>query len=173
MRTHAELHGEPISELIYVHSKLMIVDDYLAICGSANINDRSMIGKRDSEIAVIIKDESYESGTMNNEVFPSGKFVGELRKHLFREHLGLLGEITDKGIDVTDPVCDKFYRDTWIKIADDNTEIYENVFQCIPSDSATNFEELRTYQEKEPLAHSDPFAAKKMLLDVKVIFLVS
>jgi len=25
------------------------------ICGSANINDRSMLGKRDSEIAVIIE----------------------------------------------------------------------------------------------------------------------
>lgn len=33
----------------------MIVDDKIAICGSANINDRSMIGKRDSEIAVLIE----------------------------------------------------------------------------------------------------------------------
>jgi phosphatidylserine/phosphatidylglycerophosphate/cardiolipin synthase-like enzyme len=38
-----------------VHSKLLIADDHLVICGSANINDRSMLGKRDSEIAVIIK----------------------------------------------------------------------------------------------------------------------
>lgn len=33
----------------------MIVDDRLMICGSANINDRSLIGKRDSEIAVVIE----------------------------------------------------------------------------------------------------------------------
>jgi phospholipase D1/2 len=37
---------------IYVHSKMMIVDDYYAIVGSANINERSMSGDRDSEIAM-------------------------------------------------------------------------------------------------------------------------
>jgi hypothetical protein len=44
-----------VTELIYVHSKLLIADDKLVICGSANINDRSMLGKRDSEIAVVIE----------------------------------------------------------------------------------------------------------------------
>jgi phospholipase D1/2 len=34
---------------IYVHSKLMIVDDRVVICGSANINDRSMMGDRDRQ----------------------------------------------------------------------------------------------------------------------------
>ena len=33
----------------------MIVDDNLVICGSANINDRSLSGKRDSEVALIIQ----------------------------------------------------------------------------------------------------------------------
>lgn len=55
LRNHARLNSEPITELVYVHSKLMIVDDKTVICGSANINDRSLIGKRDSEIAVIIE----------------------------------------------------------------------------------------------------------------------
>ena len=31
----------------------MLVDDLWAIVGSANINDRSMLGYRDSELAVI------------------------------------------------------------------------------------------------------------------------
>jgi phospholipase D1/2 len=44
-----------VSELIYVHSKLLIADDRLVICGSANINDRSLLGSRDSEIAVVIE----------------------------------------------------------------------------------------------------------------------
>jgi phospholipase D1/2 len=52
LRTHAELLGVPVTELIYVHSKLMIVDDDFVILGSANINDRSMLGRNDSEIAV-------------------------------------------------------------------------------------------------------------------------
>eukprot|EP01063_Lacrimia_lanifica_P033653 TRINITY_DN6044_c0_g1_i1.p1 TRINITY_DN6044_c0_g1~~TRINITY_DN6044_c0_g1_i1.p1 ORF type:complete len:883 (+),score=219.95 TRINITY_DN6044_c0_g1_i1:1-2649(+) len=37
---------------IYVHSKLIIVDDRLFIVGSCNVNDRSMAGDRDTEIAV-------------------------------------------------------------------------------------------------------------------------
>lgn len=38
--------------MIYVHSKGMIVDDEFVILGSANINQRSMEGTRDTEIAV-------------------------------------------------------------------------------------------------------------------------
>lgn len=34
----------------YVHSKVMIIDDQTVICGSANCNDRSMLGYHDSEI---------------------------------------------------------------------------------------------------------------------------
>ncbi len=44
-----------VSELVYVHSKLMIVDDMVTIIGSANINDRSMLGNRDSELAIIVQ----------------------------------------------------------------------------------------------------------------------
>ncbi|KAL6125715.1 hypothetical protein ACLB2K_073769 [Fragaria x ananassa] len=38
--------------MIYVHSKGMIVDDKLVILGSAHINQRSMEGTRDTEIAM-------------------------------------------------------------------------------------------------------------------------
>ena len=38
--------------MIYVHSKGMIVDDEYVILGSANINQRSMEGTRDTEIAM-------------------------------------------------------------------------------------------------------------------------
>jgi phospholipase D1/2 len=38
--------------MIYVHAKGMIVDDELVIMGSANINQRSMDGSRDTEIAM-------------------------------------------------------------------------------------------------------------------------
>jgi phospholipase D1/2 len=36
----------------YVHSKLMIVDDQYLILGSANLNERSLAGNRDSEICL-------------------------------------------------------------------------------------------------------------------------
>lgn len=38
--------------MIYVHSKGMIVDDEFVIMGSANINQRSLEGTRDTEIAM-------------------------------------------------------------------------------------------------------------------------
>lgn len=40
----------------------MIVDDRKVIIGSANINDRSMLGTRDSELAVLIEDTNFIDG---------------------------------------------------------------------------------------------------------------
>jgi len=54
LRTHSIINNEPVTELIYVHSKIMLIDDEIALIGSANINDRSLLGNRDSEIAVMI-----------------------------------------------------------------------------------------------------------------------
>ena len=45
-----------VTEQIYPHVKLMIVDDRTVIVGTANINDRSLLGDRDSEIALYIHD---------------------------------------------------------------------------------------------------------------------
>lgn len=42
--------GPIATSQIYVHSKLMIVDDRIAVIGSSNINDRSLLGSRDSEV---------------------------------------------------------------------------------------------------------------------------
>ena len=41
---------------VYIHSKICIVDDRLVIIGSANINERSQRGDRDSELAAVIRD---------------------------------------------------------------------------------------------------------------------
>jgi phospholipase D1/2 len=43
-RTHGLFGDGPKTEMIYIHSKLMIVDDRFMIIGSANINDRSLLG---------------------------------------------------------------------------------------------------------------------------------
>ena len=50
--TMGEVFRETKRHMIYVHSKMMIVDDAYIIVGSANINERSMGGTRDTEIAV-------------------------------------------------------------------------------------------------------------------------
>ena len=54
LRNHDVISNKPVTEIIYVHSKLLIVDDKYAILGSANINDRSMKGDRDSELAILV-----------------------------------------------------------------------------------------------------------------------
>uniref|UniRef100_A0A6P7FC96 Phospholipase n=1 Tax=Diabrotica virgifera virgifera TaxID=50390 RepID=A0A6P7FC96_DIAVI len=169
LRTHSTLNSEPITELIYVHSKLMIVDDKKVICGSANINDRSLIGKRDSEVAVLIEDEIFEDGVMNGKTFPSGKFAGSLRKYLFKEHLGILEKQTSQflNIDVTDPVIDSFYKDVWYKTAELNTEFYEKVFHCLPTDSVETFADLTKNREGKPLWVNEFSRSDKMLESIQ------
>ena len=48
----AKIFRESMRFPIYVHAKMMIVDDIYIIIGSANINQRAMAGTRDTEIAV-------------------------------------------------------------------------------------------------------------------------
>ncbi|RRT54311.1 hypothetical protein GW17_00044894 [Ensete ventricosum] len=52
LRTYGRLFdGSPlVTNQVYVHSKLMIIDDREVLIGSANINDRSLLGSRDSEV---------------------------------------------------------------------------------------------------------------------------
>jgi phosphatidylserine/phosphatidylglycerophosphate/cardiolipin synthase-like enzyme len=49
-----ELLDQPVTEQIYVHSKLLIADDRVAILGSANINDRSQLGVTRQAVAQVV-----------------------------------------------------------------------------------------------------------------------
>ncbi|KAG9066893.1 hypothetical protein KI688_012805 [Linnemannia hyalina] len=82
-----------VTEQLYIHSKLMIVDDRIIIIGSANINDRSQVGYRDSEIAIIIEDSETVTSKMNGVEYQAGKIAHGLRTDLFKEHLGLLPHV--------------------------------------------------------------------------------
>jgi phospholipase D1/2 len=84
MRNWSVLMGKLVQEIIYVHSKLMIVDDKYVICGSANINDRSLLGKRDSEIAAVIKDEEFLDSILNKQSVKVGRYAYSLRKKIFK-----------------------------------------------------------------------------------------
>ena len=48
------------SKSIFVHSKVVMVDDKLLVVGSANLNDRSFVGDRDSELGVLLCATSIE-----------------------------------------------------------------------------------------------------------------
>jgi phospholipase D1/2 len=70
--------------MVYVHSKGMIVDDEYVIVGSANINQRSLAGSRDTEIAVGAYQPRHAGGRGRP---PRGKVFG-YRMSLWEEHLG-------------------------------------------------------------------------------------
>lgn len=84
LRTHDILCGKLVSELIYVHSKLMIVDDEHVIIGSANINDRSQVGNRDSEVCLRFSGGQRVPSTLGGRPFQAQKFAKSLRIRLMK-----------------------------------------------------------------------------------------
>jgi len=83
--TPASLVRSSLRHPIYVHSKMMIVDDDYIIVGTANINQRSLGGNRDTEIAV----GGFQPGHTGEEEDgePRGQ-IHTFRMSLFAAHLG-------------------------------------------------------------------------------------
>uniref|UniRef100_A0A2I2ZFT6 Phospholipase n=1 Tax=Gorilla gorilla gorilla TaxID=9595 RepID=A0A2I2ZFT6_GORGO len=163
LRTHGELGGHPVSELIYIHSKVLIADDRTVIIGSANINDRSLLGKRDSELAVLIEDTETEPSLMNGAEYQAGRFALSLRKHCFSV---ILGVNTRPDLDLRDPICDDFFQ-LWQDTAESNANIYEQIFRCLPSNATRSLRTLREYVAVEPLATVSPPLARSELTQVQ------
>ena len=172
-----------VTEIIYVHSKLMIIDDHMAICGSANINDRSLLGQRDSEVGMIINDLEEEDGVLNGKPVRVGKFCSSWRKRLF-SYETLIGTIrvtfvvlvadcsrlmlgipydNPQKIDIGDPVCDTFYE-YFRAVAKKNTLIYEEVFATLPSDRVRKFDQVGQYTEVDKLKDTDPIQVRMLFL---------
>ena len=181
MRNWSVLMGKLVQEIVYVHSKLMIVDDKYVICGSANINDRSLIGQRDSEIAAVVRDAEFKSSVLNSKKVQVGKYAYSLRKKIFeyisslkkviflnvlfvlliytkRLHLGIHFE-NPKRINVNDCVSDEFYN-FFKGTSSQNTRIYDEVFKCLPSDNILNFNTLANYSNSDCLVKQDPLQVK-------------
>ncbi|XP_078734754.1 phospholipase D1-like [Lampetra fluviatilis] len=163
LRTHAELAGTLVTELIYVHSKLMIVDDRTVIIGSANINDRSMLGKRDSEMAVMVEDTEFQESVMDGQPYQAGRFAYNLRNCCFRLVLGLLDS---PHVDISDPISDHFYKEVWMSTAAINATVYEKVFMCLPSDFVLSLKDLENWGQN-PLMQTDPAQAREELQKVQ------
>lgn len=83
------------TEQLYIHAKCMIVDDRIAIIGSANINERSMRGNRDSEVAAIIRDKHFIESKMDGVSYKVAHFAHTLRMRLMREHMGVDVDLLD------------------------------------------------------------------------------
>ena len=74
---------------IYVHAKVVVIDDVLAMIGSDNMNRRSWT--HDSELSIAILDEQRdERGPGDPAGLGDGarRFARDLRLRLWREHLG-------------------------------------------------------------------------------------
>ncbi|KAF8884660.1 hypothetical protein BD779DRAFT_1536317 [Infundibulicybe gibba] len=168
-----------VSELLYIHTKLMIVDDRRVIMGSANINDRSQKGDGDSEIALVVEDTDTIETTMNGRPFMASRFAASLRRKLFREHLGLIRPQIPRKEDpptsfmkpaptpnedetnqqedqlVADPIADSTIH-LWNSTAHKNREIFHEVFRPVPNDIVRDWQLYDTHVPKVKAGHVVP-----------------
>ncbi|CAF4895451.1 unnamed protein product, partial [Rotaria sp. Silwood1] len=163
MRNWDILMDTLITEIIYVHSKLMIVDDRMCICGSANINDRSLQGSRDSEFCLAVEDDEMIDSQLNGQKQKVGLFSSTWRKKLFRQLLGIKNE---EEMSVDDPCSDEFYE-YFRRRAKANAQIYEEVFNTLPTNRVRTFIEVTEYTQKSKLRDTDPLAAHKKCKQIK------
>ncbi|KAK5721317.1 hypothetical protein LTR17_014687 [Elasticomyces elasticus] len=156
-----------IQEELYIHGKVLIVDDRIVICGSSNINDRSQLGFHDSELSIVMEDTNTLESTMDGRPYKAGHHAASLRRMLWREHLGLLpAQSLDATNDpnaqppgdsdndwftnddhndfVADPLSDELWQ-TWTEQATTNTEIFRHLFHADPDDNVKNFEEYDNF----------------------------
>ncbi|CAO3630936.1 unnamed protein product [Mucor hiemalis] len=165
-----------VTEELYIHAKLLIADDRVVIMGSANLNDRSQCGDRDSEIAMLTEDKDMIPSRMNGEPYQASRFAATLRRQLWKEHLGLIDEeeidiVNDAmlplpvpQIDFTQTKEDHWVMDPlddetlirWNNTAATNTKAFREVFHCVPDDTVTNWDEYKNFHpdpEKISLGH--------------------
>jgi hypothetical protein len=146
LRTHQEFKNSIETEMVYIHSKLMIIDDRKAVIGSANINDRSMMGYKDSEICMIVEDILHVDSTMDGRPYRAGPFCFNLRMKAWGDNMGLKAE--DFGV-MEDPLCDEFWG-RFKSLARNNTRLYEKAFPgLIPANKITKITQM--YQLVEGL----------------------
>mmetsp|Transcript_13099 Transcript_13099/g.28296 ORF Transcript_13099/g.28296 Transcript_13099/m.28296 type:complete len:915 (-) Transcript_13099:135-2879(-) len=126
---------------IYVHSKMMIVDDDVALIGTANINQRSMDGCRDSEIMMT----SWQPDHLATE-----ETIAKGDIHAFRLHIwaSITGQINEA---FRNPSChecvnamNKIADQNWQKYIADNTVDMESHLLPFPLEYAAGNIKPRT-----------------------------
>ncbi|EKM74848.1 hypothetical protein AGABI1DRAFT_132820 [Agaricus bisporus var. burnettii JB137-S8] len=168
-----------VTELLYIHSKVMIVDDRRVIMGSANINDRSQKGDGDSEICLVVEDTDMIQSTMNGEPYDVSRFASSLRRKLYREHLGLIRPQMADGCEeqtdfmqpaplpnpdetgeeedqlVADPISEQTER-LLRETAHSNREIFSEIFKNVPTNVVRNWKTYDNYVPKVKTGHVAP-----------------
>lgn len=154
-----------VTEQCYVHSKLLIVDDAVAIIGSANCNDRSLLGTGDTEIAAVIVDGEAKSMDLGNGVrVITRKFARDLRMRLWGKFLGQeIKTVEEKNGSFTvsestrrfSPWFNRITPDLAVEkpassavwrgirtLADHNSTAYQRVFTNVPRDSFLRYDNV-------------------------------
>ena len=144
---HQVTEKKSITEQIYVHSKVLLVDDEIAIIGSANLNDRSLTGDRDSEVCLKFTDIPSQ-GT---------NFCRSLRLKLWNVFLGR--DVSNKN-----PESLEMFQ-FWKHTAKTNADIFEKVFKFAPNDKIKDYEKLKKYGKERvaKLAEMKPEESRKEL----------
>lgn len=140
LRAWEELNGMPATEQIYIHSKLLIADDSVAVIGSCNINDRSMLGGRDSELAAIIRGKQSKLITINGQDrYAVSEVVHNFRVNLWKKIFGLSMSSCHPRIQPAKSLQAVLNQPaapaTWQaiqEVAENNTKSYNESFQFIP-----------------------------------------
>lgn len=178
-----------VSELVYIHDKLLIVDDRLVIIGSANINDRlemekvkniiafivhltnpsarSMLGNRDSEVAMLIEDRELVPSYMNGEEYRASKFALSLRIQLWKEHLGLLD--FENWESLLDPDDENLVRNccapTDLPVHEEHSSSTAPSGPTVNHSDSGNDEEIRGYEADEAVRLLDRVSRTRSVYD--------
>jgi phospholipase D1/2 len=156
-----------VQEELYIHGKVLIVDDKTVICGSSNINDRSQLGIHDSELSIVMTDTKTLPSKMAGKEYEAGYHAATLRRYLWREHLGLLhpqdldaskdinAQPPEDGLNdphegetyefVADPLSDEVWE-MWTSRATRNTEVFEKLFHADPANCSKSMNLAISYR---------------------------
>ncbi|GAA5895994.1 hypothetical protein JCM5296_003164 [Sporobolomyces johnsonii] len=181
-----------VTEETYIHSKLMIIDDRRVIMGSANLNDRSQNGDRDSEIACMYEDEDLIESRMDGKPYMAARFAATLRRKLWKNHLGLsppqfcpsgpeepvTAAMRMVGIPQRDEtnsredqlVMDPLSTETeqlWKSTAEKNAAIFDDVFHCVPSAKVETWEQYKAFVPQHPIRTGHVADLNRPIQDIK------
>ncbi|GAA5890842.1 hypothetical protein JCM6882_008832 [Rhodosporidiobolus microsporus] len=166
-----------VTEQCYIHSKLLIVDDDRVLIGSANINDRSQNGDRDSEVAIVIEDDNKIDSFLAGRPAKVSRFAATLRRQLYKEHLGLAPpqmcpphereepvtpQMKPVGVALPDQTMsreDQLVMDPCLPetetllrgTAATNADIFDDVFHCVPSPKVETWEQYKNHVPQAPI----------------------
>lgn len=176
-----------VQEELYIHAKLLIADDRVVLCGSSNLNDRSQLGSHDSELTIVCEDTRVLESTMDSQPYKAGYHAASLRRHLWREHLGLIeAQELDASKDpnaqpptvamndeysgeewefVADPLGDKVW-DLWTKQATINTNQYRYLFRADPDNKIKKWKDYDEFSPRNSIKQGhlyDPYMPVKQV----------